>query len=425
LHFKTDPPQSLDPEYQKPDEDDQPNENEPETKFTSRTDADTKISVSEFMSCFDFVRPSSSVIIRPYSNSSSLSSGGSFANGDEDGKHLEKIRPRWVVMYDPDVGFVRRLEVYKTLHKERNLKLYFMVYDNSVEEQRYLSAIRKEKDAFERLIREKSTMAIPIDQDGRIDADPDERIWRALDSRIAGGQRIPSAEANQVIVDVREFRSALPFLLYKRRMNVKPCTLEVGDYVLTPNICVERKSLPDLISSLNSGRLFDQAEAMSLHYKVPVLLIEFAQGKAFGSGLGMDGPSGSGPADDLRSKLVLLSLTFPKLRIIWSSSPAATAEIFEDLKKDQPEPSMEDARALGVKNQESIDTVFSITPSNLIRALPGISAKNHRYVMTKMENMRSFGEATLEELEAVLGTEGARSLHQFMHHDMRKKDAGS
>ena len=35
---------------------------------------------------------------------------------------------------------------------------------------------------------------------------------------------------------------------------------------------------------------------------------------------------------DLSSKLVLLTLAFPRLAIIWSSSPHATVEIFEDLK---------------------------------------------------------------------------------------------
>ena len=33
------------------------------------------------------------------------------------------------------------------------------------------------------------------------------------------------------------------------------CSLQVGDYVLTPDVCVERKSVSDLIGSLNSGRL--------------------------------------------------------------------------------------------------------------------------------------------------------------------------
>lgn len=59
----------------------------------------------------------------------------------------------------------------------------------------------------------------------------------------------------QVIVDMREFRSTLPSLLHASSLLVIPATLTVGDYILTPDICVERKSLSDLVSSFNSGRL--------------------------------------------------------------------------------------------------------------------------------------------------------------------------
>jgi ERCC4 domain len=56
---------------------------------------------------------------------------------------------------------------------------------------------------------------------------------------------------------MREFRSTLPSLLHASKMVVVPATLTVGDYILTPDICVERKSVPDLVSSFNSGRLYD------------------------------------------------------------------------------------------------------------------------------------------------------------------------
>ncbi len=56
---------------------------------------------------------------------------------------------------------------------------------------------------------------------------------------------------------------------------------QVGDYVLSPEMCVERKSLSDLRQSFLSGRLFHQAESMSKHYKTPILLIEFERDKAF------------------------------------------------------------------------------------------------------------------------------------------------
>lgn len=54
---------------------------------------------------------------------------------------------------------------------------------------------------------------------------------------------------------MREFRSTLPSLLHAAKMVVIPATLTVGDYILTPDICVERKSVPDLVQSFNSGRL--------------------------------------------------------------------------------------------------------------------------------------------------------------------------
>ncbi len=79
-----------------------------------------------------------------------------------------------------------------------------------------------------------------------------------------------------------------------------PITLEVGDYVLSPELCVERKSISDLRGSLASGRLYHQAEAMTKHYKTPLLLIEFEGDKAFalqvrpwGAGWGQ-GPLGGG-----------------------------------------------------------------------------------------------------------------------------------
>ena len=54
---------------------------------------------------------------------------------------------------------------------------------------------------------------------------------------------------------MREFRSSLPSILHASGLHLIPTTLTVADYVLTPDICVERKSIPDLVSSFNSGRL--------------------------------------------------------------------------------------------------------------------------------------------------------------------------
>lgn len=85
----------------------------------------------------------------------------------------------------------------------------------------------------------------------------------------------------QVIVDMREFMSSLPNVLHQKGMRIIPVTLEVGDYVLSPMICVERKSITDLFQSFASGRLYHQVETMVRYYRMPVLLIEFSHEKSF------------------------------------------------------------------------------------------------------------------------------------------------
>jgi DNA excision repair protein ERCC-4 len=76
-------------------------------------------------------------------------------DGDIDEHVLEEVRPRYVIMYEPDTAFTRRVEVYRSSHTDRNVRVYFMYYKNSVEEQRYLASVRREKDAFTKLIRER------------------------------------------------------------------------------------------------------------------------------------------------------------------------------------------------------------------------------------------------------------------------------
>lgn len=54
------------------------------------------------------------------------------------------------------------------------------------------------------------------------------------------------------------------------------------------------------------------------------------------------------------SKLSLLVLHFPRLRIIWSRSLHATAEIFASLKANQDEPDETKAMRVGVPSEEGI-----------------------------------------------------------------------
>ncbi|KAJ3615863.1 hypothetical protein Zmor_012236 [Zophobas morio] len=121
-------------------------------------------------------------------------------------------------------------------------------------------------------------MVLPDDPPGSVDDSQEEFTGYSLGRR-AGRHKIEKVQ--KIIVDVREFRSQLPQLLSAKGIKLEPATLEVGDYILSPEICVERKTVVDLIQSLNSGRLYSQCVSMTNSYKMPVLLIEFDEEKFF------------------------------------------------------------------------------------------------------------------------------------------------
>ncbi|GIY03033.1 DNA repair endonuclease XPF [Caerostris extrusa] len=155
----------------------------------------------------------------------------------------ELHHPKYLIFYDGDMELIRRIELYQALNPHDKLKLV------------------------------------------------------KINSRKAGGQ-IRQLEDQKVIVDMREFRSELPSLIHRRGIEVIPVTLEVGDYVLTPDMVVERKS--------STGKYYFNSSASS---------------------------------QNIVSKLILLTTHFPELRILWCPSPYATAEMFEllKLKRDQPD----------------------------------------------------------------------------------------
>ena len=365
---------------------------------------------------FTLYEPSDQIVVHPYS-------------GDSDDVLLEEVRPTHIVMYSPAADFIRRVEIYKSSHSSRlSLRTYFFYYEKSVEEQVYLNRIRREKEAFTRLISERASLALTINDPSTANSDS-ETFLRTINTRIAGGGKLAATAAPpQIIVDVREFRSALPSLLHGRSNVVMPCQLTVGDYILSPNICVERKSVRDLIASFKNGRLLNQAEAMLQHYASPFLLIEFEHNKSFTldpfadltSLATLKGPDAD--SRDLQSKLVLLTVSFPRLKIIWSSSPFQTAEIFAELKKGQPEPDPLRAVQIGLDAElvglEPEERTFNMAAQELLRTVPGVTAKNAGALYLETKNVMEVANMRAGELEPWVGKTVARQMQRFFEKRM-------
>ncbi|KAI4327200.1 hypothetical protein L6164_019689 [Bauhinia variegata] len=306
---------------------------------------------------------------------------------------LDILKPSVVIVYHPDMTFVREIEVYKAENPSTRLKVYFLFYEDSTEVQKFEASIQRENGAFESLIRQKSMMMIPVNQDGRClglnysTLEPDLTTSQNSITRKAGGRKEADKEM-QVIVDMREFMSSLPNVLHQKGMRIIPVTLEV--------------------------------ETMVRYYRIPVLLIEFSQDKSFSF------QSASDIGDDVTpnsiiSKLSLLALHFPRLRIIWSRSLHATAEIFTSLKANQDEPDETKAIRVGVPSEEGIvendvrAENYNTSAVEFLRRLPGVTDSNYRAVMDGCKSLAELALLPMEKLAELMGGQkAARTLREFL-----------
>lgn len=83
---------------------------------------------------------------------------------ENDKSILDILQPSVIILYHPDIAFVREIEVYKSENPSKRLKVYFLFYEDSTEVQKFQASIRRENGAFESLIRQKSLMMVPVCQ---------------------------------------------------------------------------------------------------------------------------------------------------------------------------------------------------------------------------------------------------------------------
>jgi Fanconi anemia group M protein len=79
----------------------------------------------------------------------------------------------------------------------------------------------------------------------------------------------------KIYADTREARSGvIKALQAMENVQVTVVELPCGDYILSPEVAVERKSATDFVNSVMSGHIFEQVARMKIDYIRPMVLIE-------------------------------------------------------------------------------------------------------------------------------------------------------
>ena len=146
----------------------------------------------------------------------------------------------------------------------------------------------------------------------------------------------------------------------------------------------------------------------------------------------------------LISKLVLLCLHFPTMRICWSRDAFNTVSMFQILKRGQLQPELEHALTSGVVTEspeineladimkslpanapgegstavadDDDSNVQAMAPIDILRRLPGVNATNMRLLIEKVDSLSDLSTNSLEELSEWMGSAvNAKKLHRFLH----------
>lgn len=146
-------------------------------------------------------------------------------------------------------------------------------------------------------------------------------------------------------------------------------------------------------------------------YPTSILLIEFDPDKPFYL-LQSRSASVLRRADlsptDLISKLALLLIHHPKLKLLWTSSPRLTCDIFHDLKRNEPDP-------VSVEETEATDTSpYNLKLKDFLLKLPGVNNMNYYLLMRAFKNLRQLAGSNKERLTEILGNENGQKLYDWM-----------
>jgi len=233
------------------------------------------------------------------------------------------------------------------------------------------------------------------------DADPEDTVAEA------GADT--DGESVEVVVDQRELDSTIARDLSKREgIETRLETLEVGDYVCSDRVVVERKTVSDFLDTLTGGdrSLFEQVKDAARYYDRPVVLIE---------GSGLYGERNVHP-NAIRGALASLAVDFGA-SVVRTDDEDDTAAMLEVLATREQEESDRTVSAHGEKaaktlaeQQEyvvaSIADVGPVTAQSLLSAFGSVES-----VLTAdketLQEAEGVGEVTAERIREVVASEYA------------------
>jgi Fanconi anemia group M protein len=192
----------------------------------------------------------------------------------------------------------------------------------------------------------------------------------------------------KIIVDHRESRSPVMRFLSQKDIIVEPQQLDVGDYIISSRIGVERKTVDDFLNSLIEGKLFVQMKNLRTTYSRPLLLVE-GDGLLTKRNISHNAIFGS---------LVSIIVDFG-IPIITTHTPQETADFLAVMAHREQK---EGDKAIAIRGEKTAKTI-SEHQQFLVEGLPNISAVLAQRLLQHFGSIRSLANASEDDLCQIQG----------------------
>ena len=173
-----------------------------------------------------------------------------------------------VIFYEPIPSEIRSIQRKGRTGRKHAGRVVVLVTKGTRDEGYYWSSANREKKMQGNIRQLQETLATGEQEDPFIKEK--QRSLEDFDNIVE-----PADETGpEVVADQREIRSTVTRNLQKAGASLSVKTLEVGDYIVSENVAIERKETGDFVNSLIEGKLFEQLSNLTRTYEKTILIIE-------------------------------------------------------------------------------------------------------------------------------------------------------
>ncbi len=183
-----------------------------------------------------------------------------------------------VIFYEPIPSEIRNIQRRGRTARKMAGKLIILITKGTVDEGYYWAAKRREKNMRNdlQLLRSQleQSLADPQTLYGLMDENKDDKLEQNNQKSLDEYDKKNLNDSISIVVDHREYRSQVARRLSSLSIDIVSKQLDVGDYVVSSRIGVERKFVDDFLNSLMNGQLFSQLQRLRDAYPRPILILE-------------------------------------------------------------------------------------------------------------------------------------------------------